>query len=71
MKVYFADVKNENEQFSKLKRVKVIIFSGVQSKSGLQGDVKVGEASMKSESDNRKIENANKKSESFLCKGLK
>ena len=69
MKVSEVGVKNENEQFSKLKRVKVIIFSDVQSKSGLQGDVKEGEASMKSESDNRKSENANKKSD--FCKGLK
>ena len=44
MKVSEFGVKSENEQFSKFKKVKVKIFAGLQSKIGLQGDVKVWEA---------------------------
>ena len=44
MKVSEVGVKSENEQFSKFKKVKVKIFAGLQSKIGLQGDVKVWEA---------------------------
>ena len=68
MKVSEVGLKSENEKFSKLKKMKVKIFTDPRNKSGRQGDVKVGEASMKSESDNRKSENQIKRVRVFCVK---